>query len=204
MASRIVSAGFAFSGKCTPRCSAKHSFADIVGPEYTKVPPVASNTKSSNSSSVSYRGWWMTHSTVVPRRSAEVFMQSTTSCAVVLSRPLVGSSANSSNGCETSSMAMDTRLRWPPEMPRCSGVPTRASWIALRWRSSSTLVMIACNSSSLVVAAKRSFAWNMTFSSTVSSPWRISSCGTKPVTWHRNLGSWATCPPIFIVPVTLP
>mmetsp|Transcript_66447 Transcript_66447/g.167486 ORF Transcript_66447/g.167486 Transcript_66447/m.167486 type:complete len:80 (+) Transcript_66447:1476-1715(+) len=72
---------------------------------------------------------------VVPKRTAAPFRHSMTSCAVVLSNPLVGSSANKSLGWATNSMAIETRFLWPPETPRLSGVPTRDFSIPLSLRS---------------------------------------------------------------------
>ena len=47
------------------------------------------------------------------------------SCALArLSRPLVGSSRKSSLGLASISDAIESRLRSPPEMPRCLGPPT--------------------------------------------------------------------------------
>ena len=56
-----------------------------------------------------------------------------TSTDDVASRPLVGSSRNSNTGSATSSSPMDTRLSWPPDTPRFSGVPT-TTFCTLRGR----------------------------------------------------------------------
>mmetsp|Transcript_162430 Transcript_162430/g.287792 ORF Transcript_162430/g.287792 Transcript_162430/m.287792 type:complete len:88 (+) Transcript_162430:459-722(+) len=80
----------------------------------------------------------MTAMTVAPTLAAASFSDRTTSCDVVLSNPLVGSSAKRSSGCVTNSMAIDTRFRCPPEMPRRSALPTRCPAMADRLSSCST------------------------------------------------------------------
>mmetsp|Transcript_72457 Transcript_72457/g.223917 ORF Transcript_72457/g.223917 Transcript_72457/m.223917 type:complete len:310 (-) Transcript_72457:953-1882(-) len=202
--SSITSAGFAFCGNAVLRCFWKLDAASAAEPAYTREPPVASKTSSLKRQSVSKRGWWMTLMTVVPWFSAALLRQPMTSCAVVLSRPLVGSSAKSSRGRVTNSMAMETRFRWPPDIPRCSGVPTRALTMADRLRSFATCCTDCRRSLAEVPAGSRKLAWKRMLSSTVNSPWRMSSCGTNPVTCLRKPKSCACSPPTNNRPVTRP
>ncbi|KAJ8424609.1 hypothetical protein Cgig2_009669 [Carnegiea gigantea] len=64
-----------------------------------------------------------------------------------LSRPEVGSSRNRSDGSMTISKPTFTRLRWPPEIPRFSTVPTKESRTSCSPRFSITLSTIRILSS---------------------------------------------------------
>lgn len=80
-------------------------------------------------------GWWRVVMMVRPS-SASARSSRTTVRAVAESRPLVGSSSSSVDGSVSSSFAMFTRFRSPPETPltttpspmRVSAHPSRRSW----------------------------------------------------------------------------
>ncbi len=76
-----------------------------------------------NFSYSSLAGWWMVMMMVLPVRlvsSASKLMSAVVSSAA---RPLVGSSRKTMTGSVTSSRAIFTRLRWPPERTFFSGFP---------------------------------------------------------------------------------
>eukprot|EP00419_Tripos_fusus_P064714 CAMPEP_0172929234 /NCGR_PEP_ID=MMETSP1075-20121228/218378_1 /TAXON_ID=2916 /ORGANISM="Ceratium fusus, Strain PA161109" /LENGTH=260 /DNA_ID=CAMNT_0013790523 /DNA_START=52 /DNA_END=833 /DNA_ORIENTATION=- len=61
-------------------------------------------------------GWWMEDMTLTLPESDKPRKELTTCCAIEESSPLVGSSHNSKLGSDSSSLAMQSRFRWPPEM----------------------------------------------------------------------------------------
>ncbi|KAF7072965.1 hypothetical protein CFC21_078030 [Triticum aestivum] len=63
----------------------------------------------------------------MPSRRASLAIRLTTWKEAALSRPLVGSSRNSSAGRVRISMQMLTRRRWPPLIPLCIHPPMRVS-----------------------------------------------------------------------------
>mmetsp|Transcript_6588 Transcript_6588/g.14307 ORF Transcript_6588/g.14307 Transcript_6588/m.14307 type:complete len:275 (-) Transcript_6588:545-1369(-) len=101
-------------------------------------------------------------------------------------------------------MAMETRFRWPPEMPLRSGVPTRSFMTLQSFRSAATWSTHFRISSLDVPEGSRKAAWKRMFSPAVSSPWSTSSCGTKPVTCCKKRKSSAFRPPTSNCPSTVP
>ena len=73
-----------------------------------------------------YLGWWIVQSTVRPSRASRWSTRATSSAALE-SSPLVGSSTNMTDGSVSSSDAIETRLRWPPDSPRRATSPIRVS-----------------------------------------------------------------------------
>ena len=71
----------------------------------------------SSSRNTSGLGWWMLSTTVTPWSPSAARM-STTLAALVLSKPVVGSSRNMMAGDVRSAVAMDTRRFSPPLSPR--------------------------------------------------------------------------------------
>ena len=84
------SAGFALTGIACPMDS-NHSDASAHGPMYTHSPRAIKH-RSSNIATMLPLGWWIEHTTVLCDCVARVFKDSTTRCAWNASRPLVGSS----------------------------------------------------------------------------------------------------------------
>mmetsp|Transcript_17177 Transcript_17177/g.49835 ORF Transcript_17177/g.49835 Transcript_17177/m.49835 type:complete len:233 (+) Transcript_17177:1904-2602(+) len=102
---------------------------------------------------------------------------STAICAMLESRPEVGSSRRMTAGSTRSSCAMQTRLRSPPETPRCMAEPTFVSAHASRRScriTSSTLALVPAAS-----RPRRRRARYVRLSRTVSSAYTTSSCSTK-------------------------
>mmetsp|Transcript_95257 Transcript_95257/g.174561 ORF Transcript_95257/g.174561 Transcript_95257/m.174561 type:complete len:204 (-) Transcript_95257:293-904(-) len=73
-----------------------------------------------------------------------------------------------------------------------------------KFRSLATRPIWSSISSCVVPAGNLNAAWKRMLSSAVSSPCNTSSCGTKPVTFCRNLKSSAGCPATSKVPLTRP
>uniref|UniRef100_A0A7C8ZMD5 Uncharacterized protein n=1 Tax=Opuntia streptacantha TaxID=393608 RepID=A0A7C8ZMD5_OPUST len=125
-----------------------------------------------------------------------------------LSRPDVGSSRNKSEGSMTISKPTFTRLRWPPEIPRFSTVPTKESRTSCSPRFSITLSTIRILSSFLKSDANLHRALNHKFSSTVKFPCTISSWGIKPVIFlYDDIGSlspFMKMKPVALHPVVWP
>lgn len=106
------SASEAERGRRSPslaRCASRR----LIGPQYM-LSPSESKIKSSKRSKTAAEGWWMTQSTVRPS-VARVFSVLTTRSAAKESKPLVGSSANTTLGLSMSARATASRLRSPPE-----------------------------------------------------------------------------------------
>mmetsp|Transcript_85633 Transcript_85633/g.261991 ORF Transcript_85633/g.261991 Transcript_85633/m.261991 type:complete len:213 (-) Transcript_85633:204-842(-) len=139
------------------------------------------------------RGWWMVTTTVCPcwAKALSVCM---TCIAWKLSKPDVGSSRKTMRGWWINSQPMLTRLRSPPEMPRCPGRslpmtvsaagkrPKREMAASTRWARST-----ACG--------KRSLATKDKVSRTVDNANKASSCSTYAVTEgtsRRVTGSMAS------------
>mmetsp|Transcript_2975 Transcript_2975/g.7849 ORF Transcript_2975/g.7849 Transcript_2975/m.7849 type:complete len:228 (+) Transcript_2975:1528-2211(+) len=115
---------------------------------------------------------------VIPRVRDISLSTSTRICAMLESRPDVGSSSSITAGSTSSSCAMHSRLRSPPEMPRLIAEPTSESATPSSrssWSVSSTRALIAASSVSL----SRSFARKVSDWRTLSSPYTMSSCSTK-------------------------
>ena len=91
------------------------------------------------------------------------------------SRPEVGSSRISSSGSVSSSIAVDTRLRWPPDSLSMRFLRRDVSSSSL-----STLSMISARSA-LVEPGRRSLAAYSSAASTESLRCTTSSCGTNPI-----------------------
>jgi len=86
-------------------------------------PPTPSTSARLNFSNSSLAGWWIVMMIVLPVafvRSCSKVISAVVSSAA---RPEVGSSRNKMTGSVTSSRAMLTRLRWPPESTFFSGLP---------------------------------------------------------------------------------
>lgn len=66
---------------------------------------------------------WCTVETIVRPASASNLSMLITSCAILASKPDVGSSTSSTAGSARSSIPMDTRLRCPPLSPRACTEP---------------------------------------------------------------------------------
>ncbi|KAK1268744.1 hypothetical protein QJS04_geneDACA006469 [Acorus gramineus] len=67
-------------------------------------------------------GWWMVRTTVLPARAMS-WTLSITPCALVESRPDVGSSRKRRDGPWIMSTPIETRRRSPPETPRVPSSP---------------------------------------------------------------------------------
>mmetsp|Transcript_37280 Transcript_37280/g.87170 ORF Transcript_37280/g.87170 Transcript_37280/m.87170 type:complete len:209 (-) Transcript_37280:62-688(-) len=105
----------------------------------------------------------------------------TTSCAIFASRPVVGSSTSSTAGSASSSYAIDTRFRCPPESPRESTLPILVSAASVRC-SMTTTVSTRAASTPLRAAPKRSI------SRAVSPASKMSSCGMVLISCRRPPG----------------
>jgi hypothetical protein len=92
------------------------------------------------------------------------------------SSPDVGSSSSSREGEASSSSAIETRLRWPPESRS-----TRVLAWSARPSSASTASTIARRSAGVMSSVSRSFAANVSACRTVSRRCTTSSCGTTPI-----------------------
>mmetsp|Transcript_3106 Transcript_3106/g.7466 ORF Transcript_3106/g.7466 Transcript_3106/m.7466 type:complete len:294 (-) Transcript_3106:120-1001(-) len=104
-----------------------------------------------------------------------------TFCAWNESRPLVGSSRKMSDGSDTSSVPMFTRLRSPPDTPRTKSFPTL---VCCTSRSPSSEMMLVTRSSFCCCdmdRGNRSVAEKAMVSRTVSSGKKRSSCSTIAV-----------------------
>mmetsp|Transcript_5561 Transcript_5561/g.18689 ORF Transcript_5561/g.18689 Transcript_5561/m.18689 type:complete len:275 (+) Transcript_5561:1428-2252(+) len=106
---------------------------------------------------------------------------STTFAAFVLSKPVVGSSKNMMPGLIKSSVAMLTRRFSPPDKPRWN-------WSPMNESASFSIPRICIVAHTrlrmvfeLVLAGKRSLAWNSKCSCTVAVPGNTSSCVTYPL-----------------------
>mmetsp|Transcript_11590 Transcript_11590/g.35861 ORF Transcript_11590/g.35861 Transcript_11590/m.35861 type:complete len:218 (+) Transcript_11590:1136-1789(+) len=148
--------------------------------------PVSTSTRS-NARKASARGWWMLSTHVTPPLPSAHRMSSTRRL-LLESSPDVGSSRNSSPGWLSSSTAMLTRRRSPPDRPRCSTLP-----IVLRaMRCSPSRERIAHTRRSRCALStqrgKRSAAWNSKYSSTVDVAGSTSCCGTYPDTERSAAG----------------
>mmetsp|Transcript_28218 Transcript_28218/g.61952 ORF Transcript_28218/g.61952 Transcript_28218/m.61952 type:complete len:204 (-) Transcript_28218:591-1202(-) len=124
-------------------------------------------------------GWWMEVMMVRPPEARERRVCSSLR-AVVESRPLVGSSRNSTEGLMSSSWPMDTRLRSPPDTPRIMWLPMMVSLHLLRPRPCSTISTRDTLTSCDQERGRRSTAAKYNVSNTVSSAKRRSSWLTKP------------------------
>ena len=102
----------------------------------------------------------------------------TTECAILASRPEVGSSTRSTAGCASSSIPIETRFRWPPERPRSSTLPifVRPS-SSDRWSSRITDPTRSARSARVALRGSESCAANESISRAVSPGSSTSSCG---------------------------
>jgi hypothetical protein len=114
---------------------------------------------------------------VEPRFTARFFNASTTVNAVMLSKPLVGSSRNITEGSWMMSTAMLTRRFSPPERPRFMSLPTMVS---ATWSMPSSR-MVSCTMacfSAHVLSGMRNRAAYKSVSFTVSKGNNASDCIT--------------------------
>ncbi|BAT06910.1 Os09g0126250 [Oryza sativa Japonica Group] len=89
--------------------------------------PAASRQRTWKSSNTSLHGWCTTATTVMPSLAARPMMRLMTWKEAALSRPLVGSSRNSSRGRVRMSRQMLNRFCCPPLMPLLDRPPIRVS-----------------------------------------------------------------------------
>ena len=100
--------------------------AAAASPQYIARPPLAISMTRWKRSKMSDRGWWILITTVVPFEATRDMIR-TTLMALLLSRPVVGSSRNSNAGQASNSDAMETRRFSPPEIPRTNSSPMTES-----------------------------------------------------------------------------
>mmetsp|Transcript_61909 Transcript_61909/g.124148 ORF Transcript_61909/g.124148 Transcript_61909/m.124148 type:complete len:229 (+) Transcript_61909:217-903(+) len=129
----------------------------------------------------------MESNTVVPRlaMSPNVLQMD---IAVVLSRPVVGSSKKRIPGSTTSSSATDTLLFSPPDRPRLNSFPICVSRHFNRPKlpiTSSTRCLRAWSS---ILEGHLSLAWKSKCSRTVNTPGKTSCCATYPLTFRMVEG----------------
>mmetsp|Transcript_1979 Transcript_1979/g.4533 ORF Transcript_1979/g.4533 Transcript_1979/m.4533 type:complete len:201 (+) Transcript_1979:1428-2030(+) len=144
----------------------------------------------------------MLRTTIRPCR-ARLARVSTTLRAMLLSKPEVGSSKRITEGAVSSSIAIDSRLRSPPESPRFSESPTRVFRTSERPRSSSTCETRDRSSVSDIASDNRRRAAISSVSHTVRVATKQSSWRTYPICFCRQ-ESLVAVPLIVTVPVTLP
>jgi hypothetical protein len=148
-------------------------------PKYA-VRPSASSSRLSKTASRLARGWWMVHSEVVPSSCDMRRSVSPTICALLASRPLVGSSSSSRRGLCTTSTPMERRRRSPPLMPPARSLPMRE---LAHLRSPTALITSSARASlsaTGTLRSSRSSAVKTTVSRTVSVSRHTVVCATKP------------------------
>mmetsp|Transcript_6253 Transcript_6253/g.21979 ORF Transcript_6253/g.21979 Transcript_6253/m.21979 type:complete len:266 (-) Transcript_6253:423-1220(-) len=176
--SSMCSAMLTPCGHGNPMCS-KDFTACAPEPRHTTVPPASSSTWSRRRTTCD-DGWWMLIITMRPAPATEC--SSTTSPeARWASSPEVGSSRSSTLGSVTSSMAMLSRRRSPPEMPRLATPPTSEPATPASPSSSITCSTRATRPPRDVYQGMRSRPEYTTDSRTVR-------CGRRRSSW----GTWAT------------
>lgn len=99
-----------------------------------------------------------------------------TSYEDVMSRPEVGSSRNKTFGMAVRAQAIETLRRWPPDTPRCIGVPIMLESTLFNPRPSIMRFTSWFISKSDNVCEFESLALNMRVSLTVNTPIKESSC----------------------------
>ena len=122
-------------------------------------------------------GEWIV-ATMVVSDVHSFFTTDITSFAVKLSKPLVGSSRNSTEGSVISAMAMFRRLLCPPDRPFTIGLPTRTSRASHKPRSASswsTALSLLCRLSCI---GRLSSAVYRSISRAVSAAMSVSNCST--------------------------
>mmetsp|Transcript_56070 Transcript_56070/g.100809 ORF Transcript_56070/g.100809 Transcript_56070/m.100809 type:complete len:228 (-) Transcript_56070:13-696(-) len=125
-------------------------------------------------------GWWIAARTLTLPLVHKLRRLAMTWSAMVESRPLVGSSHSSSRGSPSSSRAMHSRFRSPPEIRALApDSPMTESAILPRRRLSMTCSTAAA--ASRVPIPKRSSARKSNDCRTVSCGMTTSSCSTKPM-----------------------
>uniref|UniRef100_A0A8W7PZ86 Uncharacterized protein n=1 Tax=Anopheles coluzzii TaxID=1518534 RepID=A0A8W7PZ86_ANOCL len=188
-------------GQACP-CRAKKASASCGRPAYATRPSASSITWSNIENSCE-DGWWIVQMMAVPRR-ASCCSVDTSACAPYESRPVVGSSQNSSVGLVSSSVANASRFFSPPDsilpspaspmrVPAHRASPTRSSrsrivWSIARWPTR---------------RSSRSFAMKYMCSCTVSEPTNRSSWCTNPLSRYMygptgcpftRMSPWTTVP----------
>mmetsp|Transcript_102800 Transcript_102800/g.257906 ORF Transcript_102800/g.257906 Transcript_102800/m.257906 type:complete len:206 (-) Transcript_102800:1098-1715(-) len=104
----IQSATFSPSGYRKPMDS-RYGLMPTVSPQYTDLPPLPSKSRCVKAEKTAKRGWWMTHTTVMPAVPS-LLMHRASCSAAAPSKPDVGSSMNKIRGAAVSSKPMLTRF----------------------------------------------------------------------------------------------